>query len=158
MTINLTERKQFTVLFSNSYTCTQLPTTDFPLGRPGHREEPWPQHPLLELFLTWHYRLQQRAISHPSCLLFCCHLIAVSAAEKAGQAADAISDEVSDTVAYTSVEVSVNSSKRWGKRRLENLLFKENKWRERSRMLLLLFFFHQHTSNLSRKAWASLLP
>ncbi|KAF2980541.1 hypothetical protein EK904_006355, partial [Melospiza melodia maxima] len=39
-----------------------------------------------------HYRLQQRAISHPSCLLFCCHFFAVSAAEKAGQAADAVSD------------------------------------------------------------------
>lgn len=31
--INLTERKQFTVLFRNSYTCTQLPTTNCPLGR-----------------------------------------------------------------------------------------------------------------------------
>lgn len=55
------------------------------------------------------------------------------------------------------LEVSVNSSKRWGKRRLENLLFEENKSRERSRMLLLLFFFQHHTSNLSMKAWASLL-
>lgn len=44
------------------------------------------------------------------------------------------------------LEVSVNSSKMWDERRLENSLFEENKLREMSRMLLLLFFSSSTTS------------